>query len=142
MALAILVLACYEIFYDYSFTEQEQDIVERIHKQNLKAVQLLNERFTFVNWGLRDLGEYPFSRCKEKRCYAFKPYKFIQRAYEKSDGVMVHAPNLFYLNKNFVRNKKQLWLFYTMESQVNICSSFVLFSKRFQDHLRYFIHFF
>ncbi len=114
----LMAIVIIELIYEYNEVNEE-NIVEWIHIKNLKAVQVYNERFTFDNWGLKELGEYPFHRCKEKRCFAFKPFKYTQRALENSDGVMVHVPNLFYLNrKNYERNPKQLWLFYTMESQV------------------------
>lgn len=113
----LVIIVIIKLIYEYNNVNQ-QDIVEWIHNKNLKAVQIYNERFTFDNWGLASLGEYPFHKCSEKRCYAFKPFKYVQRALEASDAVMVHVPNLFYLNrKNYKRNPKQLWLFYTMESQ-------------------------
>ena len=103
------------------------DPVDLIHKRNLKAVQLLTERFNWQNWGLGELGEAPFSRCAEKRCFAFKPFRLVQRPLEKSDAVLVHLPNLFYLSQyaKHKRNRRQLWLLYTMESQRrSFCSLF------------------
>ncbi len=108
----------------YFYTE---DIVFEIHKRNLKAVQILNERFTFKNWALSGLGEEPFRNCKEKRCYAFKAHKYLQKPLERSDGIMVHIPNLYYLYylRNYKRRREQLWLFYTLESQRrSYCSLF------------------
>jgi hypothetical protein len=125
----LIILVVFKLIYEYKKVEEE-DIVEWIQKKNLKAIQLYNERFTFDNWGLSELGEYPFRQCKEKRCFAFKPFKYIQRALENSDGVMVHIPNLFHLNKNnYKRNPKQLWLFYTMESQVLFVLVYLIFKN-------------
>jgi hypothetical protein len=128
----LIAFVIFELIYEYN-TIDEHDIIEMIHRKNLKAVQIYNERFTFDNWGLREFGEYPFHRCKEKRCFAFKPFKYTQRALENSDGVMVHVPNLFYLNRNsYKRNPKQLWLFYTMESQVLLNYNSVI-AKKFNE---------
>ena len=99
------------------FTE---DVITQIHSKNLKAVQLLTERFHWKNWGFPEgLGEAPFKDCPEKRCYAFKNSRFFQNPLERADGVILHVPNFFYMpSKNsYKRNKKQLWMFYTMEPQ-------------------------
>lgn len=60
--------------------------VERIHAQNLKAVQLLTQYFYFRNWAQTELGQHPFAQCPEKRCYAFQPNFWFNTPYEDSDG--------------------------------------------------------
>lgn len=94
--------------------------------KNLKSVQLLTGRFAFKNWQLDELGEAPFKNCPEKRCYAFRSLGLLHIPNEKSDGVMVHGPNLWYMpsRTRYRRNPKQLWLFYSMEPQrLTFCSS-------------------
>jgi len=120
----ILIIVLLQIYSYYTYIE---DIVDEIHTRNLKAVQIFNDRFTYKNWGLSKLGEEPFKNCKEKRCYAFKAHKYLQKPVEKSDGIMVHIPNLHYLHflRNYKRRREQLWLFYTLESQRrSYCSLF------------------
>ena len=104
-------------------------LIKKIKEKNLKSIQLLTGRFAFYNWelgevGINNLGEEPFRDCPEKRCYAFKTYS--QTPVEKSDGIMVHGPNLWFMpsRSSYKRNRKQLWLFYTMEPQgLTFCSS-------------------
>lgn len=108
----------------YAFYESK-DIVDIIHGKNLKAVQLLTRKFSHLEWGLGALGQTPFERCAEKRCYAFKNELFLQTPLEKSDGVMVHLQNLFYMpsRSTYQRSRRQLWLFNTMEPQTfSFCS--------------------
>lgn len=107
--------------------QQDDDIVDQIHARNLKAVQLLTRKFSYLEWGLGELGERPFERCAETRCYAFKNQFFLQEPLEKSDGVMVHLQNLFYMpsRRTYRRNPRQLWLFNTMEPQTfSYCSHY------------------
>lgn len=105
----------------------DSDIVDRIHKRGLKAVQLLTRKFSHLEWGLDKLGERPFEPCAEKRCYAFKNELVWQTPLEKSDGVMVHLQNLYYMpsRATYRRSPRQLWLFNTMEPQTfSFCSHF------------------
>lgn len=100
-------------------------LINNLKRNKYKSVQLLTGRFHFVNWKLEhELGDVPFKHCAEKRCYAYR--SLFQHASEKADGVMVHAPNLWYMpsRTEYKRNRKQLWLFYTLESQGRThCSS-------------------
>jgi alpha-1,3-fucosyltransferase len=107
-------------------SDSNSRIIDDIHRKNLKAVQLLTEYFIYTNWSLGELGEAPFRGCPEKRCYAFKPFTFLQTPLERSDAVMVHGPNLFYMpdRKKYKRSRKQLWVYVSMESQKrSMCSS-------------------
>lgn len=126
--LALVIFTIIRIIVDYWVTmnTNESDIVAKIHKKNLKAVQLLTDKFTYRNWGVSEMGEKPFATCAEKRCYAFKPFKIRQRPLEQSDGIMVHVPNLLYMpsRHSYKRNKRQLWLFNTMEPQTLTYCSF------------------
>lgn len=125
--LLLLISCCILILINnLLYYYNEDDLIKEIHENKLKAVQLLTERFEYKNWGIGDLGQKPFENCEEKRCYAFKPFRFQQKPLEKSDAVMVHVPNLFYMpsRSNYKRNPRQLWSFYTMESQKrSFCSS-------------------
>lgn len=118
-ALIVLKKFLYKLFtYD--------DLIDDIKSRNLKAVQLLTGRFDFKNWEFDELGEAPFRNCPESRCYAFRSLDLVHIPNEKSDGIMVHGPNLWYMpsRKTYKRNPRQLWLFYTMESQgLTFCSS-------------------
>jgi len=123
----IISIALFHYYYEYLAID-EDEIIDTIHKNNLKAVQLLTGRFSTNDWSntLAHLGEYPFQNCPEKRCYAFKPFYFRQKPIETSDAVIVHVPNLLYMpsKKNYKRNPHQLWVFLTMESQRRtFCSS-------------------
>ena len=121
----MVIVLIFELYNEYMFTE---DVITQIHAKNLKAVQLLTERFIGKNWSLNDgLGEAPFKECPEKRCYAFKNSRFFQNPLERADGIILHVPNFYYMpsKKSYKRNKKQLWMFYTMESQRrSFCSHF------------------
>jgi hypothetical protein len=102
------------------------DLLDQIHRKNLKSVQLLTGRFDYKNWEFDELGEAPFRQCAEKRCYAYRSLDLIHIPNERANGIMVHGPNLWYLpsRKSYRRDPKQLWLFYTMESQgLTFCSS-------------------
>ena len=123
----VFSLALFHYYYEYLAID-EDEIIDSIHKNNLKAVQLLTGYFSKNDWSntLARLGEYPFQNCPEKRCYAFKPFFFRQKPIEKSDAVIVHVPNLLYMlsKKNYRRNPHQLWLFLSQESQRRtFCSS-------------------
>jgi hypothetical protein len=50
-----------------SSRQRENKLIEQIHARQLKAVQLLTERFAYKNWGLGQLGTRPFAECAEKR---------------------------------------------------------------------------
>lgn len=120
----LVVSSSLNLIYDYITNYDE--LIFNLHKNNLKAVQLLTYRFDYKHWKLgHGLGLEPFRHCPEKRCYAFKPIMF-QRACEKADGIMVHGLNLFTLpnRKTYKRSRKQLWLYYSLESQSrSYCSS-------------------
>lgn len=126
IALAVYVLA--RIVLENTLLRNDHgDIVDQIHSRGLKAVQLLTRKFTHLEWGMGDLGTKPFERCVERRCYAFKNDFFLQRPLEKSDGVMVHLQNLFYMpsRDSYRRSRRQLWLFNTMEPQTfSFCSAY------------------
>ena len=127
LLLFIALVTLYVIVTRHNKNKHDQ-IIDEIHGKQLKAVQLLTEKFIYKNWGLGDeLGEKVFERCEEKRCYAFKHSKFLQTPLERSDGIMVHAQNLFYLpsRTSYSRRRRQLWLFNTMEPQTfSFCSSY------------------
>jgi len=123
----IFTLALFHYYYEYIAID-EDEIIDTIHKNNLKAIQLLTGRFSSNDWSSSHprLGEQPFQHCPEKRCYAFKPFYFRQKPIEKSDAIVVHVPNLLFMTskKSYKRNPHQLWLFWTMESQRrSFCSS-------------------
>ena len=61
--------------------------VEKIHAQDLKAVQLLTKYFFYRDWALPQLGQHPFAYCPEKRCFAFQPNYWRNIPNEKSDGI-------------------------------------------------------
>lgn len=124
----ILTIVSLHLFYIY-ISLDEDDIIGSIHKNNLKAVQLLTGRFSANDWNtlIPQLGEFPFRNCPEKRCYAFKPFYFRQKPLESSDAVLVHVPNLLYMpsKSSYTRNRHQLWIFMTMESQRrSLCSTY------------------
>jgi hypothetical protein len=119
-----ILLNVLKFIYDKCLTFN--DLLDDIRARNLKSVQLLTGRFGFKNWEFDALGEEPFKNCPEKRCYAFRSHPLIHIANEKSDGVMVHGPNLWYMpsRTSYKRNPGQLWLFYSMEPQrLTFCSS-------------------
>lgn len=106
---------------------EESLIVQEIHSKNLKAIQLLTQRFYFPNWGLEKLGTHPFSNCAENRCYAFQPHFWRNKPFEQSDGIMVHVPDLHFMpnRDSYKRDPKQLWLFYSLEPQrYSFCSHY------------------
>ena len=100
-------------------------MITKIHTKKLKAVQLITGRFHFRNWLFENLGEEPFKNCPESRCYAFRTAPLFHIPEAKSDAIIVHGPNLWYMpSKNYKRNPKQLWMFYTMEPQrLSFCSN-------------------
>jgi len=105
------------IFYEYLTNYDE--LIDKLQKNNLKSIQILTYRFDYYYWKLgHGWGQEPFNNCPEKRCYAFKPIYF-QKPCEKVDGIMVHGFNLFSMpsRTKYKRNKRQLWLFYNLESQ-------------------------
>ena len=125
--ICVLIVTLVHLYYEHIHVDEE-DIVDTIHKKNLKAVQLLTGRFSSNDWQsmYARLGEFPFQGCQEKRCFAFKPYYFRQKAIEASDAVIVHVPNLFFMTSraSYKRHPHQLWVFMTQESQRRtFCSS-------------------
>jgi len=91
---------------------------------SLKYVQLYTGVFDYKNWDQGGIGRIPFQGCPEDRCFAVKTFA-VQSAMEYADGVMVHGPNLWYLpsRSSYKRNKKQIWLYYALESpRGSICS--------------------
>ena len=77
--------------YDRSY----DDYINEISKKKLKSIQLLTGYFHYKNWSLgHSLGQEPFKNCPETRCYAFQTL-LIQSPIEKSDGILVHGPNLW-----------------------------------------------
>jgi hypothetical protein len=103
--------------------KHESDL-ECIRAQNLKPVQLLTELFkSSVKWGGK-IGRDVFKDCPESRCFAFRYRLNSQVALESSDGVVVHAPNLYRIpsRETYHRRSRQLWFFYTLESQrMSLC---------------------
>ena len=101
----------------------ESDLV-CIKEQNLKSVQLLTELYeSSENWDGK-IGRDAFKDCPESRCFAFRYRSNSQIALESSDGVVVHAPNLHQIpsRETYHRRSKQLWVYYTIESQrVSLC---------------------
>jgi alpha-1,3-fucosyltransferase len=61
-----------------------------------------------------------FENCREKRCHAFRYASKFQTPLEESDGIIVHSPNLLQMpsKSTYKRNPKQLWSFFTLESQI------------------------
>ena len=105
-------------FFQNTKSDRQNDADLLFKNKNLKYVQLLTGRFDYINWALPNLGEEAFKNCKEKRCFAFKPFTIRQKPLEQSDAILVHAPNLYYMpnKKTYKRNRKQLWMYYSMES--------------------------
>lgn len=123
----ILLLLCFLIisFNTLISKFEYENVVKKIHSQNLKAVQLITARFHYNNWMFSGLGVEPFKNCPESRCFAFRSTSLLHVPVESADGIIVHAPNLWYTpTKNYQRNPKQIWMYYTMESQrLSYCSS-------------------
>jgi hypothetical protein len=119
----LISITFYNIIFEY--LTNYNYLLKKIKSKNLKSIQLLTGRFHFVNWKLEhDLGEVPFEKCAEKRCFAFR--SILQSPSAKADGIMVHGPNLWYMpsRTRYKRDPKQLWLYYTLESQGRThCSS-------------------
>jgi len=84
---------------------------------SLKYVQLYTGVFDYKDWDQGGVGQIPFKGCQEDRCFAVKTFA-AQSAMEDADGVMVHGPNLWYLpsRRSYKRNRKQIWLYYALES--------------------------
>lgn len=85
----------------------------------LKSVQVLTQFYDWQFWKDDFLGRKPFENCSQKACFAFRYHSSRQEAFEESDGVIVHAPNLLYLpsRSDYKRNPRQLWSLFTIESQ-------------------------
>lgn len=123
--LRIILLVVYGLFL-YSFYAIFSRTTLYREFKDYKYVQLYTGVFDWKDWNQPGLGKIPFKDCPEKRCFAFKPYKYLQTAVEEADGVMVHGPNLWYLpsRKSYKRNPKQIWMYYSMESPRGaMCSS-------------------
>ena len=121
LKLLVLVGLVNILFYFYSsskinLTTKSDDQSEYdylFENKGLKYVQMLTGRFgliQFNNWAVD-----AFKHCKEKRCFAIKPF-LAQYPLKKSDAIVVHGRNLYYMKKNYKRNKKQIWMYYSMES--------------------------
>ena len=92
---------------------------------NYKTIQLLTERFSYKNWLLGELGDYPFRDCTEKRCFLVKKDTFFQTPLEKSDAVLVHGQNLWVMKSRaaYKRPRDQVWIYFSMEPQhLSFCS--------------------
>lgn len=126
LCILIYILAINMISFLYDNLTNFDTLIDKLNKSNLKSIQILTYRFDYFNWKLgHNWGEEPFRNCAEKRCYAFKPLYF-QNPNERADGIMVHGLNLFSMpsRTKYKRNRKQLWLFYSLESQSRThCSS-------------------
>ena len=75
-----------------------------------------------------------FKNCKEKRCFALEAY-FNRIPLEASDAIIVHGPNLYQMpnRKTYKRNSRQIWMYYSMESQRNSYRSMFYESKDLDD---------
>lgn len=82
----------------------ENLIVTRIHDNQLKAVQLITQRFYFPNWGLPELGRSPFQKCPETRCYAFQSHIFRNKPFEESDGDATQLDLILYFNLKLIHS--------------------------------------
>lgn len=101
-----------------NFFVEDESYLNCIRKNNLKSVQLLTEHFdSSAEWYNLKKGN-PFKGCPESRCFAFRYKPNSHKALERSDGVIVHVPNLYRLTwrNGYQRRSQQLWTFYTMES--------------------------
>ena len=119
----IVIISGFKTFIEIS--HQSSVIIQKY--PNLKYVQLYTGIFDYKDWNEKGLGKVPFEKCDEKRCFAIKPH-ITQTAVENADGVLVHGPNLWYLpsRKHYKRSKKQIWLYYSLESpRGSMCSSHV-----------------
>ena len=129
----LCVIIIVQIFYNWTLTpdcsgrlfniEKERDL-ECIRAQNLKPVQLLTELFESSEKWNDKIGRDVFKDCPESRCFAFRYRSNSQVALESSDGVVVHAPNLYRIpsRDTYHRRSRQLWVYYTLESQrLSVC---------------------
>lgn len=94
--------------------------IDCIKERGLKSIQFLTDYcHTGDTWGFDGLGKNPFKGCQENRCFAFRYRDYSLVPSEKSDAVLVHVPDLLYIPSRTVynRNRRQLWSFFTMESQ-------------------------
>lgn len=111
---AVLSLDKRDSFFDY------------IRRSKLKSIQLYTPYFQNKDWA-NSLGEEPFRKCQESRCFAFRladdssslKNEKNQWALEESDGVIVHVLNLLSMpsRHTYKRRTSQLWSFYTLEPQ-------------------------
>ena len=129
----LCVIIIVQIFYNWTLTpdcsgalfniKNERDL-ECIRAQKLKPVQLLTELFESTEKWNDKIGRDVFKDCPESRCFAFRYRSNSQVALESSDGVVVHAPNLYRIpsRETYHRRSRQLWVYYTLESQrLSVC---------------------
>ena len=124
IVLVVLALLCLNYYFIWS---SPNDFIEEAHKKNVKVVQLLTERFSYKNWDVGELGYEPFRLCSQPNCYMIKKDTFFQRPIEKSDAVVIHAQNLWFMpsRKSYKRNPQQLWVYFSMEPQrFSFCSPY------------------
>jgi hypothetical protein len=110
---------------NYQLRNSENRLIEHLHEQNIKVVQLLTPKYGSERWGFKFLGEAPFEACSVKNCFAFKS-NVKNNPLEKSDAILVHAPDLYdtLWKRNYKRDSEQLWLFNSMESPENSLRQF------------------
>ena len=105
-------------------SKYESELMKNVsdaRKNNYKIVQMYTKCFGDANCGYRS-GVDAFSHCNgERRCFF---YSYIGKMNSYSDGVIVHLPNLMFLPAREKRNRKQIWLLRTIESQHTLCSHF------------------
>jgi hypothetical protein len=88
LAYVFVFFVIFIIWAKSSVNEFDDEINEEIESKGLKSVQLLTQRFYFPNWGLEKLGQSPFLKCPEKRCFAFQPHFWRNKPFENSDGLV------------------------------------------------------
>lgn len=98
------------LFLNEKIDRSYDNLLNEINKKDLKSIQLYTGYFHYKNWNVGNtLGKEPFKNCPEKRCFAFQT-SLLQSPIEKSDGVLVHGPNLWYMpnRSSYKRRNKQL----------------------------------
>lgn len=108
-----------QLIEEYDKAANYTELLALLKSSNIKSIQVYTNYYGWA-WKHVGFGHKAFQDCpKEKRCYSFKlPGSMGQQALEKSDGVLVHLPNLVQLPSKtyYKRRSDQLWLFYTHES--------------------------
>jgi hypothetical protein len=114
-----------KLVVNFHQANSENRLIEHLHAQDIKVVQLLTPKYGSEKWGFEFLGETPFNGCSVKNCFALKSF-IKDRPLEKSDAILVHAPDLYEASwKNgYNRNLDQLWLFNSIESPENSLRQF------------------